>query len=130
MVTFSNPFHWGICIVSDSALQDVPTLSGDAGKTRTAIVFPVHDPTAAQSEVIVRCHEQASPGKVRVEGVIDVPSKRLVVGDTNGDRSFDIPTGRCRVQVSAIPWGAATTIDIWLEVVAPRETPAPSTFES
>lgn len=115
MVTFSNPFHWGICIVSDSGLQDVPTLSGDAGKTRTAIVIPVHDPTIASGDVTVRCHEEAAPGKVRVEGIIEVPSRRLVVGDSNGERSFDIPSGRCRVQIAAIPWGAATTIDVWLE---------------
>ncbi len=114
MVTFTNPFHWGICIISDSKMQDVPTLSGDAGKTRTAIVFPVHDPTAGEHEVLVRCHEEAAPGKVRVEGVIELPSKRLVVGDANGERMFEMPTGRCRVQVAAMPWGAATTIDVWL----------------
>lgn len=121
MVTFTNPFHWGVCIVSDSAMQDVPTLSGDAGRTSTAIIFPVHDPTLPDiAPVTVRCYEEAAPGKVRVEGVIEVPSKRLVVGDANGERSFDIPTGRCRVQVSAIPWGAATTVDIWLVPQPPK----------
>lgn len=114
MVTFSNPFHWGICIVADSEMEDVPTLAGDAGRSRTALVIPVHDPTVEHADVVVRCHEEPAPGRVRVEAVIEVPSGQLEVGDANRNCMFAIPTRRCRIQIAAMPWGAASTIDVWI----------------
>lgn len=66
-------------------------------------------------EVTVNVHwGSPSAGRTDSDGLIDVPSGVVTIGDANFEDVFALPPGRWRVQLSLEPHHNAEHVDVWL----------------
>jgi hypothetical protein len=51
---------------------------------------------------------------VHFDGVIEVPSGRITVGDADGEESLLVTPGPWRIQLALAPEDLAEQVDIWI----------------
>jgi hypothetical protein len=90
-----RPFGWGLLLVGDGADQEVPPL------------HPGVLVTASSSSIALS-----------FDGVIEVPSGRITLGDADDVEELEVTPGRWRVQVAAEPGDHPEQVDIWITSAA------------
>ena len=85
-------FPWGLLLVTDDSSSDeIPPWASDADvvtATPTAVVVRVVHEQEGTAEVVVREGESQDMGLIVFDGVIEVPSGRLRVGDALNDQKL------------------------------------------
>ena len=124
-----RPFGWGVLLIGDSASPGVPaTESGVAVvATRTMVAVGVRHAQDVDFDsaddgqevpqfsvpVEVRLGERAETA-VHFDGVIEVPSGRITVGDADSEESLLVTPGPWRIQLALNPEDQAEQVDVWI----------------
>lgn len=125
-VTLTRAFAWGVCIVGDADGEDVPTLGSGvvAASASCVVVATCHasdvdldgladDDVVAPALVVVRIRVGvAGAGPFAFDGVLDLASGALSIGDADEQHVLRLGVCRCRVQVAANE--AADAVDVWV----------------
>ena len=124
-----RPFGWGILLIGDSASHDVPATESGVVVVATRTVVAVGVRHAQDVDFEPADEEQEGPqfsvtvevrlGQVaetaaHFDGVIEVPSGRITVGDADRDESLSVTPGRWRMQLALTPEDQPEQVDVWI----------------
>lgn len=114
------PFPWGLLVVTDdSSTDEIPAWTSDAdvvtATASTVVVRVVHDQEGT-AEVTVLEGESQDTNLIVFDGVIEVPSGRLRVGDALNDQTLIVPVQpgihALRIRVNRLLEASQISIDI------------------
>jgi hypothetical protein len=117
-----RPFGWGLLLIGDRTLQEVPSIDPDAAVAATGSCVGVRhaqdvDLGSGDNEFRVSLGVrlgQPTETSVCFDGVIDVPSGEITFGDADRQDSLDVVPGRWRVQVNLEPEDFPEHAEIWI----------------
>lgn len=125
-------FHWGLLTIADAPATELGDVDPDRAVTWAAdhvhvlvrhaddvdpdvLAGLADDDEVPEALVAVTVHR---PGTVaddaEHDGVVDVASGRLTVGDADDEHVIALPPGRWRVQVQASPADQPQHVEVWL----------------
>jgi hypothetical protein len=132
-VSLRRSFAWGVFFIGDSKADVVevnPDVAVTWGREDEALAVGVRhamdvddqvldalddDEEVPWVEVTVNVHWGGpSASRTDGDGLIDVPSGVVTIGDANFEDVFALPPGRWRVQLSLEPHDNAEHVDVWL----------------
>ncbi|GAB3710937.1 NUDIX hydrolase [Mariniluteicoccus flavus] len=133
---FSRSFGWGVVAISDPEATDVPgdlvdgpvTPAGHGLLVRVRHASDVEVPQALgpddvvpPAQVAMRVHvDEPMPANPTWTGMLDLPSRSLVIGDADSEVELELDRPRCSVAVVLDPVDHATSLDLFVGDVDPH----------
>lgn len=120
----SRAFHWGIVILGDAEMMDIPrAISARMTASDSAAVVVVRhaqDVRLGEDEFTVEVCVKAGRSELAelaFDGVLQVRSGRLEVGDADQWDAFGVAPGSVRLQISASPAESPEAVQVWVTSV-------------
>lgn len=122
-----RPFHWGVLLIGDPETADIPNRGPEGAivSNGALVVVPVRhaqdvefsgrgDEEIPPFVVSVRCSPGVSQSQeMGFDGVIDLPSGLMSIGDADTEEVLTLTPGRYRLQIEVHPNDHPERVHVW-----------------
>ena len=120
----SRAFHWGIVILGDAEAMDIPqAITTRVTASDSAAVVAVHHaqdvPVGGDEFKVEVCVKagRSELAELAFDGVLQIRSGRLEVGDADEWEALRVEPGSVRLQISASPAESPDAVQVWVSSV-------------
>jgi len=122
---FHRPFHWGVLFIGDPETVDIPEmrLDGAISSSAALVAVPVRHAQDIEYSGREKIHPFAvsvscSPGvdqgqELSFDGVINLPSGLMSVGDADSASILTLAPGTYRIQIAVHPYEHPERVRFW-----------------